>query len=270
MSDTLPLSIRIGTCGWSYKDWVGHFYPNGLVAADYLAYYAERFPIVEVDSSFYRSPSKGMVQGWRDKTPEGFSFSLKVSQTITHEKVLVDCSGEVEEFVSAARLLGDKLLCCTLQFAYFNRQAFASAEEFLERLDSFLGECWPTDVPVAVEIRNKGWLSQAFADCLRRHNAVWVLGDQKWMPTPLMLAESMDVVTGPFAYIRLLGDREVVDSRTKTLDHIVVDRSAEIDSDARAIRLLSIRVPVVTFVNNHFAGYAHETIRELREVLGRP
>ncbi len=106
-----PPSIRIGTCGWSYKDWVGPFYPTGLAPADYLPYYAERFPVVEVDSTFYRSPSKKMVQAWREKTPEGFSFSLKVPQTITHEKVLVDCAGEVEEFVSAARLLGDKLLC---------------------------------------------------------------------------------------------------------------------------------------------------------------
>ena len=81
-------SIRIGTCGWSYKDWVGHFYPQGLAPADYLRYYADRFPIVEVDSSFYRSPSKKMVQAWRDKTPDGFAFSLKVPQTITHEKVL--------------------------------------------------------------------------------------------------------------------------------------------------------------------------------------
>jgi hypothetical protein len=140
MADTVP-PIRIGTCGWSYKDWVGPFYPKGLAPADYLPYYAEHFPIVEVDSTFYRSPSKSMVQGWRDKTPEGFSFSLKVPQTIPHEKVLVDCAGEVEEFVSAARLLGDKLLCCTLQFGYFNRQAFAGPDEFVERLDSFLGEC---------------------------------------------------------------------------------------------------------------------------------
>jgi uncharacterized protein YecE (DUF72 family) len=266
MTETIP-SVRIGTCGWSYKDWVGPFYPQGLQAGDYLPYYSERFNVVEVDSTFYRSPGARMVQGWRDKTPEGFTFALKVPQTITHEKVLVDCGREVEEFLSAARLLGDKLLCCTLQFAYFNRAAFPSAEPFLELLDSFL-QSWPDEVQLAVEIRNKSWLTEEFAGCLRKHRAVWVLSDQKWMPTPLMLAEKTDVVTGPFAYLRLLGDRELVDSRTKTLDHVVVDRSAEIASDAKAIRLLSVRVPVVVFVNNHFAGYAHETIRELGEVLG--
>jgi uncharacterized protein YecE (DUF72 family) len=245
---------------------VGPFYPQGLPSGDYLPYYSERFNIVEVDSTFYRSPSARMVQGWRDKTPEGFRFALKVPQTITHEKLLVDCGEEVEEFVSAARLLGDKLLCCTLQFAYFNRSVFPSAESFLELLDSFL-QSWPDDVQLAVEIRNKWWLGEEFAGCLRKHRAVWVLTDQAWMPTPLTLAESFDVATGPFCYIRLLGDRAEVDRLTKTLDHVVVDRSAEIASDAKAIRLLSVRVPVVTFVNNHFAGYAHETIRELQEQL---
>ncbi len=189
MSDTLPPTIRIGTCGWSYKDWVGHFYPNGLAPADYLPYYAERFPVVEVDSSFYRSPSKKMVPGWRDKTPEGFSFSVKVPQTITHEKVLIDCAGEVEEFISAARLLGDKLLCCVLQFAFFNRSVCPSLDVFLDRLVPFL-ETWPSDVQLAVEIRNKGWICEEFVNFLRKYRAVWVLSDQAWMPTPLTLAEN--------------------------------------------------------------------------------
>jgi uncharacterized protein YecE (DUF72 family) len=86
---------------------------------------------------------------------------------------------------------------------------------------------------------------------------------------PFEGGRKIDVVTGPFAYIRLLGDREVVDSRTKTLDRIVVDRSAENESDAKAMRLLGVRVPVYVFVNNHFAGFAHETIRQLKEVLDR-
>src|ERR1700730_10778135 len=145
-----------------------------------------------------------MVQGRHDKTTEGFSFSLKVPQTITHEKVLVDCGTEVEEFVSAARLLGDKLLCCVLQFAFFNRAVISSVNAFLDRLGPLL-ECWPSDVQLAVEIRNKGWISEEFASFLRKHRVVWVLSDQAWMPTPLTLAEKFDLTTGPFAYVRLLG-----------------------------------------------------------------
>jgi uncharacterized protein YecE (DUF72 family) len=97
MPQAIP-SIRIGTCGWSYKDWVGHFYPENFRAADYLPFYADRFPVVEVDSSFYRCATHRMVQSWRDKTPEKFAFALKVPQSITHEKVLLDCGQEVEEY----------------------------------------------------------------------------------------------------------------------------------------------------------------------------
>jgi uncharacterized protein YecE (DUF72 family) len=255
-------TVRVGTCGWSYKEWTGPFYPAGLPARERLSYLAQQFPVVEVDSTFYHSPAHRMVEGWRDRTPPGFGFSLKVPQSITHEKVLLDCQGEVETFLAAARLLGDKLLCCCLQFGYFNKGQFSSLSAFLERLDPFLA-AWPADVPVAVEVRNKGWMTAALAGCLRRHKAVWVLQDQKWLPSPLSAVECLDPVTGPFAYLRLLGDREAVDALTPTLEHIVIDRREQVAEDARAIQILRQRVPVVAFVNNHFAGYAPETARQL-------
>ena len=258
--------VRIGTCGWSYKDWSGVFYPQGLPAGEYLPFVAEHYPVVEVDSSFYRSPSVKMTQSWHEKTPDGFAFSLKVPQSITHEKVLVDCHKELNAFLTAARALEEKLLCCLLQFGYFNRKVFPDLEHFLARLDLFLCE-WPQDVPVAVEIRNKDWFTAEFADCLRKHRAVWALADQAWTPQPLRLIKQLDTVTGPFAYLRLLGDRAEVDKRTETLDHTVIDRSDQILSDAEVIKLLSINVPVYTFVNNHFAGFAPETIKKLTEAL---
>jgi hypothetical protein len=75
--------------------------------------------------------------------------------------------------------------------------------------------------------------------------------------------QRLDAVTGPFGYVRLLGDREAVDALTKTLDHIVIDRGPAVEADARAIQALRQRVPVVAFVNKHFAGYAPETVRQL-------
>jgi uncharacterized protein YecE (DUF72 family) len=252
--------VRVGTCGWSNKEWSGVFYPKDLAPADYLSYLAERYPVVEVDSTFYRSPGRKTVEGWRDRTPPGFGFSLKVPQSITHEKMLLDCRDELAAFLGAARLLGDKLLCCLLQFGYCNRVIFATLNDFLKRLEPFLA-AWPEDVPVAVEVRNKAWMTSALGDCLRRRGAVWVLPDQAWMPAPLDLVRRLDVVTGPFAYVRLLGDREAVDAFTKTLDHIVIDRGEQVAADAEVIRLLSERVPV--FVNNHFADYASETVRQL-------
>jgi hypothetical protein len=115
----------------------------------------------------------------------------------------------------------------------------------------------------AFEARNKTWMVPALGDCLRPYNAVWVLPDQAWMPSPLSVVQRLDAVTGPFAYVRLLGDRETVDALTPTLDHIVIDRGEPVAADAEAIGLLRRRVPVVAFVNHHFAGYAPETVRQL-------
>src|SRR6516162_162368 len=144
--------IRIGTCGWSYQDWQGVFYPEELSAGEYLSYYSDRYSVVEVDSTFYRSPGRKMVEGWRDRTPDTFGFSLKVPQVITHEKALLDCRSDLNAFLTAARVLEGKLLCCLLQFGYFNRAAFNTLDVFLKRLDPFLAE-WPKDVPLAVELR---------------------------------------------------------------------------------------------------------------------
>jgi uncharacterized protein YecE (DUF72 family) len=185
-----------------------------------------------------------------------------VPQVITHEKLLADCRTELNGFLTAARALEGKLFCCLPQFGYFNRKAFATLDAFLQRLDPFLAK-WPRDVPVAVEFRNKGWLGEKLAECLRAHGEVWALADQAWVPSPLSLVKKLDVVTGPFGYVRLLGDQAEVDKLTKTLDHTVIDRTDQIRADDEAIRLLSGRVPVVAFVNNHFAGYAPETVREL-------
>jgi hypothetical protein len=68
--------------------------------------------------------------------------------------------------------------------------------------------------------------------------------------------------------VRLLGDREEVDRRTKALNRVVVDRGKQVRRDAEAIRQLSERVPVLAFVNNHFAGYALTTVEQLILVLG--
>ena len=106
MGKTSDHPIWIGCSGWSYADWEGPFYPEGMASGEYLEWYADRFPIVEVDSTFYRVPSKAMVKGWRERTPDGFRFVLKVPQVITHQKQLRDCEEEVDGFVTSILPLG--------------------------------------------------------------------------------------------------------------------------------------------------------------------
>jgi uncharacterized protein YecE (DUF72 family) len=231
-----------------------------------LARYAERYDLVEVDSTFYRTPSLKMVEGWHAKTPDHFRFALKLPQVITHEKMLRDCREERDGFLAAVRLLGEKLHSVCLQFGYFNKKKFPSLDAFLEVLDPFLAE-WPDDVPAAVEIRNKNWLTTDFTDCLRRHNAAMVMVQQSWMPPPGDVMEKLDVVTGPFAYFRLLGDREEIEKITTAWEKIVIDRDEELHRIARALVELAGRVPVVTFVNNHYAGFGPETADTLQQII---
>ncbi len=261
--------ILIGCSGWSYPDWEGVFYPEGMNAGEYLEWYADRFPIVEVDSTFYRAPTARMVRGWRDRTPADFRFALKVPKVITHEKQLRDCAEEVAGFVTAILPLGEKIHSALLQMGYFNKGAFGSLDEFLAVLDAFLA-AWPHHrVPLAIEIRNPRWVGSELAQVLKAHDTALTLTAQKWMPSPAEVVAKIDPVTGPFSFVRLIGDREAIEKIATTWDKIVVDRSAELAEAAGVIEGLARRVPVAVFVNNHYAGHAPATARDLRRRLGQ-
>ena len=77
----------VGTSGYNYPEWKGAFYPPDLAASKMLPYYAEHFPTVEINYTFYRLPNSKTVHGWSAATPAGFSFALKASQRITHSPV---------------------------------------------------------------------------------------------------------------------------------------------------------------------------------------
>ncbi len=270
MSSNSPHPIWLGCSGWSYPDWAGPFYPEGMAAGEYLRWYADRFAIVEVDSTFYRVPSKGTVRGWRDGTPDDFRFALKVPQAITHQKQLRDCEAEVDAFIASILPLGPKLTAALLQLGYFNRGAFASLDDFLDVLDPFLGR-WPHgDVPLAVEVRNPRWVGPKLVEVLRDHNAALTLTEQTWMPRPAQVAAMVDPVTGPLGFVRLLGDRDSIEKLTTTWGEVVVDRSADLDETAGLLRSLAERVPVAVFANNHYAGHSPATVRDLRKLLGQP
>src|SRR5258705_11519150 len=163
--------IRLGTSAFTAAGWEGSFYPGGMKPADYLSYYAKHFNSVELDNTFYRAPSKTVVEGWARKTPEDFVFAAKVPQVITHEKVLVDCDAEFQQFVEKMDLLGKKLGPLLFQFGYFNKKAFPGVNDFLARLRPFLNKL-PADHKFAVEIRNKNWLVPQFTDALRERGAI--------------------------------------------------------------------------------------------------
>ena len=173
--------IHIGTSAFTAAGWENAFYPAGMEPADYLTYYATKFDTVEVDSTFYRTPSVATVKGWARKVPDGFVLAAKVPQIITHEKILQNCDDDLKHFLETMDLMGDKLGPLLFQFGYFNKTAFKSGEEFLARLESFLKKL-PKGYRFALEIRNKQWLTAEFFDLLRAHKVAYALIDQAWMP----------------------------------------------------------------------------------------
>jgi uncharacterized protein YecE (DUF72 family) len=94
------IDLRIGTSAFTAAGWESAFYPAGMKAADYLTYHATKFNIVEVDSTFYRTPSVATVNRWERKIPAGFILPTKIPQIITHENVSQDCEDDltVEQF----------------------------------------------------------------------------------------------------------------------------------------------------------------------------
>jgi uncharacterized protein YecE (DUF72 family) len=269
MPDAPIPNLRLGTSSWSSEDWVGVFYPPGTPAASFLAEYSRHFDTVEVDSTYYRAPSPSMVKNWRARTPPGFLFAAKFPRAITHEKVLVDCDTEVDEFVKAMDLLGDKLGPLLIQFPYFNKKAFARPEDFLARLKPFL-EKLPGDHAYALEVRNKAWISAPLLDLLHHHQIALALLDHPWMPSVQQLLQKFDVVTAGFAYIRFLGDRKGIEEKTEHWDRILVDRKSEMEAWIPEIRrLLARRLTVYAYFNNHYAGFAPGSIALFREVWGR-
>jgi uncharacterized protein YecE (DUF72 family) len=150
-----------------------------------------------------------------------------------------------------------------LQFPYFNQKVFESVEPFLEKLDRFL-EQLPADFRYGVEVRNKNWIDAPLLELLRRRRTALVLVDIAYMPHPGELAKRHDLFTTDFTYARLIGDRKRIDSLTDRFDKIVVDQGERLDHWAQLLREALKRLPrVFAYANNHYAGYAPETIRDL-------
>jgi uncharacterized protein YecE (DUF72 family) len=234
-----------------------------------VTYYATKFDTVEVDSTFYRSPSLQTVKGWNAKTPPGFLFAAKVPQIITHEKVLVDCEGEFSDFLKVMDALGEKLGPLLFQFGYFNKKAFVGVNDFLARLRPFLKKL-PKDHKFAVEIRNKNWLVPQFVEALRERGVALALIDQAWMPRPAKWFEKFDPITADFTYVRWLGDRKGIEEQTKVWDRVIVDRSAELAEWVEVLKTVHKRkIQILAFANNHYAGYGPGTIEQFRELWRR-
>ncbi len=177
----------IGTSGWTYGHWRDRVYPHGLPQREWLPWYAARFPTVELNASFYRLPTPGMVDRWRTVTPPGFRFAVKLSRYITHIRRLRDVDEELSRFLEIVRCLGERFGPLLVQLPPTLPRDDAALDSFLRIV--------PPAIPVAVEFRHPSWVQPAVAERLRDAGAAWVLADRPHARVPL-------TVTADWSYVR--------------------------------------------------------------------
>ena len=169
--------VRIGCSGWSYKHWKrGVFYPERLKAKDEFAFYASRFDTAEINGSFYRLPSEAMVQGWRDKAPEGFVFAWKASRFITHMKRLLDPDEPLQLMFSRTDILGPRLGPILFQLP-------PGMPRNAERLAAFLAKL-PPERRYTVEFRHPSWYAAEVFALLSAHDVALCISDHHHAPAP--------------------------------------------------------------------------------------
>ena len=278
------MAIRIGTSGWNYPSgkgtWNGVFYPARRPRGfDELAYYAEHFDTVEVNSSFYRVPEPALTSKWIARTPDDFQFSIKLYQKFTHPDMFLKRAGtgewdvtraDVDLFklgidpVVAAGRLGALLMQFPASF-----QSGPDERAYVEwLLEMFAG------YPIAVELRHKSWSEERAAtlELVRAGHAVWAYIDEPQfagsVDRPLVPAgdASTDLV-----YVRLHGRNTGAwwthDESEDRYNYLYTrDELAPI---ARAVQTANTpgRRTIVHF-NNHFSAKAVANAAELRHLLG--
>ena len=183
--------VFVGTSGFAYKEWKGSFYPEDLSAKKYLSYYAEHFRTTEINNTFYRMPTAKLCEGWYAEVPEGFSFTLKVSQRITHFKRLKNVDDEMNFFLESAAGLKEKLGPILVQLP-------PNYKKDVEVLDAFL-TTFATKGKLAFEFRHESWFADDVYDLLRKHKTTLGVVEKEEGEGP----DTPREVTGSFVYMRL-------------------------------------------------------------------
>jgi uncharacterized protein YecE (DUF72 family) len=289
--------ILVGTASWSDPGFVEHWYPKKMPAGERLAWYAQHFEMVEVNSTFYAAPDARMVERWCRNTPDGFTFDVKLHQLLsrhsTNVKLLppalarvaeIDAKGRVkltpdieramiEQFRRSIEILRDcgRLGALLLQLS----PAFSPKMHKLSELEDLLGALG--QYRMAVELRNRNWAEgeqlKATLDFLRAHSAAFVLVDAPAEKHFTIMPPDLNEITNPqLAYLRLHGR----DARAYTTGKTVASRfdydysDAEIGEVAQRARTLAEEAREVHVVfNNNALDYAPHAAARMRTALGQ-
>jgi len=185
------VSVRVwtGTSGYSYPEWKGNFYPEKMAAKDMLRFYAERFPTVEINNTFYRMPKDALLQGWAEQVPEDFAFVIKASKRITHDMRLKECGELLGYLYRVTSTLGSRLGPLLFQLP-------PNFKKDVPRLKAFF-DAMPDRRRVAVEFRHASWFDDEVFDALRAQGAALCVADTGEEPAAPLVA------TADWGYLRL-------------------------------------------------------------------
>ncbi len=261
MTESSSSKILVGTSGYSFDDWVGKFYPEGIRKGDMLSYYVEHFPVVEVNSTYYRIPNPAVLHQMERKTPPGFEFIIKAHKSMTHSldagdstyAQFLDAIGPIRE---AAKFSG-----VLLQFPWGFKNTRSGADH-LKALRRGL-----PDIPLFVEFRNSGWIKAETFSLLRDLDVGYCCVDEpnlKGLVPPVVEATSEE------GYVRLHG-RNARNwwSRTGGGDRYdYLYSSDELKDWVEKIRRLAAEVKkTYVFFNNCHAGQAAANAKLMQELL---
>ena len=239
--------VHVGCSGWSYKDWRGVLYPEDLPQTRWLERYAEEFETVEVNNTFYRLPTTKAVEGWIERTPAEFKFTLKISRYLTHVKRLKEVARYSKTFMErVAPILGDS------REGPFLWQLPANFKRDDERLAAAL-EALPAGRH-CFEFRHESWFTSEVYELLRAHGTALVIGDDPERPF-----QTYEMTAG-WTLIRFHRG-----SRGRGGNYSV----KEIEEWARRITGWRRKVEVFAYFNNDWRGYAVNNARRLRDALGQ-
>jgi len=210
------MRLVAGASGYSFKEWIGSFYPQGMKPDAMLAYYSARLPTVEINNTFYRMPATAVLANWAATAPDGFRFAIKASRRITH----------------IARLKADSA-ADSLAYLYTNLAALGAKrgpvlfqlppllKKDLPRLTAFL-QLLPAGHCAAFEFRNDTWFSDDVYDALRAAGAALCLSEREDnAPPPL-------VETAPWGYVRLRLETYSEDDLRRWAQRLAATRWSEV------------------------------------------
>jgi uncharacterized protein YecE (DUF72 family) len=245
--------VRFGCLSWTYPDWLGSFYPSGTKPSEFLRLYSKVFDLVEIDSTFYRTPSPATMRQWREKTPPNFLFTAKLPGKITHEKRLAGVESELERFERTAAELQEKLACIIAQLPPNSKY-----ENDFEKLEKFLA-MRNHGIRYAIEFRNKSWLREETFRLLSKDGSCFVWNVQE------KIGEVDPRLTSDFIYLRFMGkygEFKRFNKVQKDRSEILQAWSGRLSENVKAVKL------ALVLVSNHFSGFAPETVNALKLLAG--